>query len=129
MPLDTAGIAAALGRPVSLGGGVYKVSFPRQEAVRVNGEEIPASMGLATAIGFQPTGGGKAVATGDFVLSADEVNSVIRVLREHGIAVTSLHNHLLLDDPHLFFMHFWGNGDAVEIARGLHAALALMAVR
>jgi len=54
---------------------------------------------------------------------------VIKTLREHGIAVTALHNHLLFDDPHLFFIHFWGNGDAVEIARGLHAALELTAVR
>jgi len=129
LALDTAAIASTLGHHGSVGGGVYKISAPRQAVVRVNGEEIPPSMGLATAIGFQPTGGGNAAATGDFVLAPSEVNPVIRALRENGIAVTALHNHLLFDDPHLFFMHFWGNGDAVEIARGLRAALALMAVR
>ncbi len=129
LALDTAAVAAALGRHGSAGGGLYRVSAPRSEALRVAGEEVGPSMGLATAIGFQPTGGGRAVATGDFVLLPTEVNPVIAALRAHGIAVTALHNHLLLDEPHLFFMHFWADGDAVEIARGLGAALALTAVR
>jgi hypothetical protein len=80
-------------------------------------------MGLATAINFQPTGGGKAAITGDFVMIASEVNPVIRALREHGIEVTSLHNHLLADEPRLFFMHFWAVDDAATLARGLRAAL------
>ena len=63
-------------------------------------------MGVAHALNFQPTGGGKAAITGDFVLIASEVNPLIRTLREHGIEVTSLHNHMLNDEPRLFFMHF-----------------------
>lgn len=123
LPLDTAAIATTLDRAGSTSGGVYKVSVPRPEKITVNGEAIPASMGVATAIGFQPTGKGAAAVTGDFVLTASEVNPVIRALREHGILVTALHNHLLFDEPHLFFMHFWATGDAVETARGLRAAL------
>ncbi len=80
-------------------------------------------MGLATAINFQPTGSGRAAITGDFVMVASEVNPVIRALREHGIEVTSLHNHLLADEPRLFFMHFWAVDDAEKLARGLRAAL------
>jgi hypothetical protein len=80
-------------------------------------------MGVATAINFQPTGGGKAAITGDFVLRGSEVNPVIRALRDHGIEVTALHSHMLDEEPRLFFMHFWANDDAVTLAKGLRAAL------
>jgi hypothetical protein len=121
--LDTLGIAQALGRTGRVNGGVYQVSVPRAETIRDGGMTVPPSMGLATAINFQPTGGGKAAIAGDFVMLATEVNPVIRALREHGIEVASLHNHLLGDEPRLFFMHFWANADAVTLARGLRAAL------
>lgn len=85
--------------------------------------EIPPSMGTATAINFQPTGGGKAAITGDFVLLASEVNPVIRALRAHGIEVEAVHNHMLSDQPHLYFMHFWADDDAVALAQGLRTAL------
>ena len=80
-------------------------------------------IGAATAIGFQPTGGGKAAITGDFVLAGKEVNPVIKALRENGIEVTALHSHMLDEQPRLLFMHFWANDDAIKLARGLRAAL------
>jgi len=80
-------------------------------------------MGSAEAINFQPTGGGKAAITGDFVLTAAEVTPVMRTLRDNGIDVTALHNHMLDDQPRVFFMHFWANDDAAKLARGLKAAL------
>ena len=80
-------------------------------------------LGVAIAINFQPTGGGKAAITGDFVLTADEVNPVIRALRSNGIEVTALHSHMLTEQPRLFFMHFWANDDAQKLARGLRDAL------
>lgn len=122
--LDTAGIARALGYSGRVNGGVYQVTVPRSETIRDGGVVIPAVMGLGTAINFQPTGSGKAAITGDFVLTAAEVNPVIRMLRESGIEVTSLHNHLLNDEPRLFFMHFWANDDAIRLAVRLHDALA-----
>ena len=123
LDLDTAGIARVLRVAGKVNGGVYQVSAPRSERITEGGMEIPASMGVATAMNFQPTGGGKAAITGDFVMTAAEVNPVIRALREHGIQVTALHNHMLTENPRLFFMHFWANGDAVTLARGLRAAL------
>ena len=121
--LDTAGIAAAIGFHGSVNGGVYQIGVPRSAAVHDAGMEIPPTMGLGTAINFQPTGGGKAAITGDFVMIGSEVNPVLRTLRSHGIEVTSLHNHLMMEEPRLFFMHFWANADAVTLARGLRAAL------
>jgi hypothetical protein len=121
--IDTAQVARALGYGGRVNGGVYQVSVPRAETIRDGSFEVPASMGLATALNFQPTGGGKAAITGDFVLRASEANPVIRMLRENGIEVTSLHSHLLSEEPRLFFMHFWANDDAVKLARGLRQAL------
>jgi hypothetical protein len=121
--LDTAGIARALGVPGKLNGVVYQVSVPRAEKIMDMGTEVPPSMGVATAINFQPTVGGKAAITGDFVLRGSEVNPVIRALRDHGIEVTAVHSHMLNEEPRLFFMHFWANDDAVTLAKGLRAAL------
>jgi hypothetical protein len=121
--LDTTGVAKALGHNGRVNGGVYQVSVPRADPVTEHGMQIPPSMGLATAINFQPTGGGKAAITGDFVLTADEVNPVIRALTSHGIEAVSIHSHLLEESPRLFFMHFWANDDASRLATGLRAAL------
>ena len=127
--IDTSGIASALGAAGKSNGGVYQVSIPRSETIRENGMEVPPSMGVATAINFQPTGGGKAAITGDFVLRANEVIRVIRALRQSGIEVTALHSHMLTEEPRLFFMHFWANDDAVKLARGLRTALDVTSSR
>lgn len=121
--LDTLAVARELGFAGRVNGGVYQVSVSRQETIRDGGNEVPPSMGLATAINFQSTGAGKAAITGDFVLRASEVNPVIQALRGHGIQVTALHSHMLTEEPRLFFMHFWANDDAIQLARGLRAAL------
>ena len=123
LDLDTAAIDAGLGRKGRVNSGVYAVSVPRAETPKDHGMEVPEAMGSAIAINFQPTGGGKAAITGDFVLTADEVNPVLKALRTNGIEVTAVHNHMLDDEPRLFFMHFWANDDAGKLARGLGAAL------
>jgi len=104
-------------------GGVLQVGVPRAESISDSGMNVPPSMGVATALNFQPTENGKAAITGDFVLLASEVNPVLRALRQNGIAVTALHSHMLSEEPRLFFMHFWANDDALKLARGLRAAL------
>ncbi len=123
LDLDTAMIDQVLGAKGKAAGGVYQVGIPRAETITDGGMEVPVAMGSAEAINFQPTGGGKAAITGDFVLTAKEVNPVLRALRENGIEVTAVHNHMLDDQPRLFFMHFWANDDAAKLAKGLRAAL------
>jgi hypothetical protein len=127
--IDTLEIARTLGVAGKSNGGVYQVSVPRRETISENGMEVPPSMGVATGINFQPTGGGKAAITGDFVLHDNEVNPVIRALRENGIDVTAVHSHMLTEEPRLFFMHFWANDDALKLARGLRQALDKTASR
>ena len=127
--LDTAQLAQALGAHGKANGGVYQVSVPRATPVMMDSVEIPPAMGVATAINFQSTGASKAATTGDFVLIATEVNPVIRALRATGITVTALHSHMLNESPRLFFMHFWGEGEAVKLAQGLRAALDVMNIK
>jgi hypothetical protein len=121
--LDTKALDVAMRGQGKVAGGTYQFSFPRAEQVTEDGMPVPASLGLATAINFQPTTRGRAVATGDFVLVGTEVTPVLTELRRHGIEVTALHNHLAGEQPRLFFMHFWGNSDAAALARGLRSAL------
>lgn len=123
LALDTVAVATALGVKGKGNGGVYQVSVSRPETIREGGEVIPPAMGVATGINLQPTTTGRAVATGDFVLLPSEVNPVIRALETNGIKVTALHSHLLTEQPHVLFMHFWGDDDAVRLAHGLRAAL------
>lgn len=129
LTLDTAVIAQTLGVPGKVAGGVYQVSVARLDTARIDGVVIPPAMGVATAINFQGTGAGKAAITGDFVLTASEVNPVIRALRDNGIEVTALHSHMLGESPRLYFMHFWAHADAAKLAKGLRAALDQMNVR
>jgi Domain of Unknown Function (DUF1259) len=123
--LDTAQLDQIIGGKGQANGGVYQFGVPRRDPINENGIQIspPGPMGVATAINFQPTGGGKAAITGDFVLTGEEVNAVIKVLRESGIEVTAIHSHMLTEQPRLIFMHFWAHDDAVKLARGLRAAL------
>jgi len=128
--LDTAELDKIMGVKGRANGGVYQFGIPRRDPVTQEGMTLaPAGpLGMAVGIGFQPTGNKKAAITGDFVMTADEVNPVLRALRENGIEVTALHSHMLDEQPRLFFMHFWANDDAVKLAKGLRAALDKMAV-
>jgi len=126
--LDTAAIDAALGAKGTNAGGIYQVGVPRAEPAKAMGMGVIGPLGGAEAINFQPLGGGKAAITGDFILVAKEVNPVLRALRGHGIDVTAIHNHMLDDQPRMFFVHFWAHDDLSKLLAGLKAALAEVAV-
>jgi Domain of Unknown Function (DUF1259) len=123
--LDTAQLDQIIGVKGQANGGVYQFNVPRREPITEGGMPLTpvGPMGVAIGINFQPTGGGKAAITGDFVLTDEEVNPVIMALRTHDIEVTALHSHMLDEQPRLFFMHFWANDDAIKLAKGLRAAL------
>jgi len=123
--LDTAALEKALGHKGNANGGVYQFSVPRAETISEGGMTVTPALGTAISLNFQPTGGGKAAITGDFVMIGSEVNPVLKALRQHGIEVTALHSHMIDDSPHLYFMHFWANDDAQKLAQGLRAALDL----
>ncbi len=126
--LDTAQLDQIIGVKGQANGGVYQFAVPRRQPAVEDGMPITAPMGGANGIGFQPTGDGKAAITGDFLVTGDEVNPLIRELRGNGIEVTAIHSHMLTEQPRMFFIHFWANDDAVRLAKGLRAALDKTAI-
>ncbi|MBI5264001.1 MAG: DUF1259 domain-containing protein [Bradyrhizobium sp.] len=126
--LDTAKIDEAMGAKGTANGGVYQFGIPRRESTTQGGMQVNAALGGANAINFQPTDAGKAAITGDFLVTGNEVNPLIRALRASDIEVTAIHSHMLDEEPRMFFIHFWANDDALKLARGVRAALDKTAV-
>lgn len=120
---DTSQLDQTIGHTGTTQGGVYKYSIGRADSVTDDGMELPAAMGISTALNFQPTSQGQAAINGDFAMTQDEVEPVIQALRENDIQVVTLHNHMLNEEPRIYFMHFWANDDAQKLAQGLRAAL------
>lgn len=103
-------------------GSVLKYDFSRNHTILENDVEVPGFLGTATSLNFQAAND-KVAATGDFVLTANEVNPVITALTESNIAVTAVHNHMLTEVPRMFYLHFWGYDRPEAVAGGLRAAL------
>jgi hypothetical protein len=126
--LDTAKLDEAMGAKGTANGGVYQFGIPRRDPATESGMQVSGALGGANAINFQPTGSGKAAITGDFLVTGDEVNPLIRALRAGDIEVTAIHSHMLDEQPRMFFIHFWANDDALKLAHGVRAALDKTAV-
>ena len=126
--LDAAKLDEIIGVKGTANGGVYQFGVPRRDPIIEMGLKVTGPLGGANAINFQPTGSGKAAITGDFLVTGDEVNPLIRALRANDIEVTAIHSHMLGEQPRLFFIHFWANDDAIKLARGIRAALEKTAI-
>ena len=118
--LDAAALGAILGHESEKQGAVVKVTIPRRGTA--HGVAIGGSLGLTTWAAFSGSDA-RASVDGDFIMTAAEVQPVIRALRKGDIKVVALHNHMLDEDPRLFFLHYWGKGAAAALARGVRAAL------
>ena len=119
----------AVGRKGTFKGGVLSYGVARSDAVTMGGMTISPAAGVAEAINFQAADSGNVATTGDFVLTAEEVNPVISELQGHQISVTALHSHMLTEQPRLFFMHFWSVGSPESVGGGIKAALGRVAVK
>jgi hypothetical protein len=126
--LDTAKLEQIMGVKGTATGGVYQFTVPRRDPAMESGMQVNTPLGGANAINFQPTGRGKAAITGDFLVTGDEVNPLIRALRAGDIEVTAIHSHMLDEQPRMFFIHFWANDDAAKLARGVRTALEKTAI-
>lgn len=127
-PIDEKEVAAATGvaHPEKGADGTVKASFPRTDVpVSVDGWTMPPFMGLTSWAAFAPARSGvaDAMVMGDLVLFEDEVNPVMSVLLDGGIAVTALHNHFFFDDPHVYFMHLEGEGTVAKLGSVVRAAI------
>jgi hypothetical protein len=126
--LDTAKLDQIIGVKGTAAGGVYQFGVPRRDPPMESGMPVTGPLGGANAINFQPTGNGKAAITGDFLVTGNEVNPLIRALRAGGIEVTAIHSHMLDEQPRMFFIHFWANDDAEKLARSVRTALETTAI-
>jgi hypothetical protein len=122
-------VEEAVGRKGTFKGGVLSYGVARSDATTMGGMTIPPAAGVAEAINFQAADSGNVATTGDFVLTAEEVNPVISELQGHQISVTALHSHMLTEQPRLFFMHFWSVGTPEVVGGGIKAALSRVAVK
>jgi hypothetical protein len=113
-------IETALGHKAQVQDGVVKVTIGREGTM--HGVAVGGSMGLTTWAAFSGTDDLAAV-DGDFIMTAAEVQPVLRALRKAGIYVVALHNHMVGEQPAYYFTHFWGKGKAEDLAKGLKAAL------
>lgn len=121
--LDTDEIARILGYDGEMSRGVYKITIGRPDVrLQAHGVSVTTFMGFNTWAAWQGTPDRAAVA-GDFTMLEDEVASVIEALVENGIEVVAVHNHMVREEPRIFFLHYWGVGPAEQLARGLKAAL------
>ena len=112
--LDTKRLEQIIGQPGKAVGGVFKFTIGRA-GVKMDGIELTASMGLNTWAAFAGTNEHAHVA-GDVAMTAKEVNLVIQALRRGGIEITAVHNHMLNEEPRIFFLHYWGAGPAEKLA-------------
>jgi len=118
--LDAPALGEILGHEAVRQGSVVKVTIAREG--QAHGMTIGGSMGLTTWAAFSGSDASASV-DGDFIMTAAEVQPVLRALRRADIHVVALHNHMLEDEPRFFFTHYWGKGAAADLARGVRAAL------
>jgi hypothetical protein len=103
--------------------GVYKYTIGRPDVnLKEHGVTVTTFMGFNTWAAFQGTPD-KAAVAGDFTMLENEVAPVIKALVENGIEVVAVHNHMVHEQPRIFFLHYWGIGNAEQLAKGLRAAL------
>ena len=122
-------VEKGVGRKGTFKGGVLSYGIPRSDTVTSSGMTIPPAAGVAEAINFQSEDEGTVATTGDFVLTAAEVNPIVSELQAHHILVTGLHSHMLTEEPRLFFMHFWATGSPEAVSAGIAEALKHVAVK
>lgn len=121
--LDTLMLDRILGHSGKMNNGVYKFTIGRPDVVlKEHGTPITTFLGFNTWASWQGSSERAAVA-GDFTMLADEVGPVIKALVENDIEVVALHNHMVHEEPRVFFLHYWGVGPAEKLAKGLKAAL------
>jgi hypothetical protein len=118
--VDGKEIETILGHKSEANGGVYKVTIGR--TTTMHGQEVGNTMGVNTWAAFAG-GPDQAVVDGDFAMTEDELQGVLKALRGHGINVVAIHNHMTHEEPRIVFLHFWGVGPAGELARSIRAAL------
>lgn len=113
-----------LGSKGEMSRGVYKHTIGRPDVeLKDHDAAVSTFLGFNTWAAWQGTME-KAAVAGDFAMLENEVAPVIKALVENGIEVAAVHNHMVHEEPRIFFLHYWGVGQASKLAQGLKEALA-----
>lgn len=118
--IGAAAVENLLGHKSVTKDGVVKVSIGKEGIM--HGVKVGEQMGLNTWAAFSGSDE-MAVVDGDFIMTGEEVQPVMHALRKAGIRIVALHNHMIGEQPQVFFLHFWGKGPTQELAKGVRAAL------
>ncbi len=118
--VSAAPLEKILGHKSETQDGMVKVTIGRE--ARMHDALIDGSMGLTTWAAFSGSDE-LAIMDGDFIMTAAEVQPVLKKLRKADIHIVALHNHMIGGEPALYFTHFWGKGSPEKLARGIKAAL------
>jgi hypothetical protein len=119
-------VTGALGRP-----GDY---WPQDKTLEVDVPSAdfppgPMDLWYESLLYFQRAPSGKVAATGDVMVTAAELNPVLTVLLEHHFHIEGVHNHMIDEQPRIFFVHYWKIGTPQDLADGLNATLAAVHTR
>jgi hypothetical protein len=118
--IDPKKIDAVIGKPGELNKGIYKVTIGR--TTKMMGQDVGNTMGVNTWAAFAGEDD-KAIVDGDFAMTEQELQGVLKALRRAGIQIVAIHNHMTGESPRIMFLHFWGVGSTADLARGIKAAL------
>jgi hypothetical protein len=110
----------------TVNGPTYKYTIGRADLkIMAMGVEMTTNIGLNSWASFAGKQDDAHIA-GDIAMLQSEVNSVIKTLRANNLEVVAVHNHMLGDDPHMIFLHYYGRGNATILAKGFRAALDVL---
>jgi hypothetical protein len=121
--LDTAKLAKIVGHTGDQNGPVYKFTIGREDLdIREMGAKIDSRMGLNTWASFYGSDANAQIA-GDVAMLDTEITPVLKALRANGLNVVAIHNHMTGGSQQVYFLHYWGTGNAEKLAAGFKAAL------
>jgi hypothetical protein len=122
--LNSKEIDQAFGRPGQLQADVYKATFPRSD-LNVKVGDVPVQPALALTSWVAIRGSDQeSVVDGDLVLLSGELPAVESALLDQKIEITAVHNHLIGEEPQVYYIHFFGRGPAKALAISVRTALS-----
>lgn len=102
------------------GNGMVKVVIGRKATM--HGVEVGNEMGVNTWAAFAGSDQ-QAVVDGDFAMLESELQTVLKTMRAEGINIVAIHQHMTDETPRYLFLHYWGKGKAVDLAKAVKKAL------
>jgi hypothetical protein len=122
--VDSGAVFAALGKQGKAAGAMAQVGFVLVPGtVIVDGRPVLPALGYASPINVLQVSATRAVATGDFAVTADQLQPLLAALASNGVTATAVHHHLVGEEPKIYFVHFWGDAPLSDLLRALRAAL------